>query len=50
MIADDLRGSVVFLTKVVGVRLADFFLEPAEIVPPEGHRPRVFVESKLIAK
>ena len=37
MITDDLGGSVVLLAKVVWVGLADFFLEPAEVVVPEGH-------------
>ena len=50
VIADDLGGAVVLLLEVVGVGLADFLLEPAEVVPPEGHRPRVLVEPKLIAK
>lgn len=50
MVTDDLGGSVVLLAKVVGVRLADFFLEPAEVVAPQGHGSRVFVEPELIAK
>lgn len=50
MIANDLGGSVVLLAEVVGVGLADFFLEPAEVVAPEGHGSRVFVEPELIAE
>lgn len=50
MVTDDLGGSVVLLAKVVGVRLADFFLEPAEVVAPQGHGSWVFVEPELIAK
>lgn len=50
MVSDDLGGSVVLLAQVVGVGLADFFLEPAEVVAPEGHGSRVFVEAELVAK
>lgn len=50
VVSDDLGGSVVLLAQVVGVGLADFFLEPAEVVAPEGHGSRVFVEAELVAK
>lgn len=41
VVADDLGGPVVLLLQVVGVRLADLLLQPAQVVPPQRNRPRV---------
>ena len=44
VVADDLGGAVVLLLQVVGVGLADFLLEPGEVVLPQRDGPRVFGE------